>query len=503
MGKAKSYDGRGWKGQSLRHSRARKHGYAGGNYANPQQRKYGMEKTMMISEKELVKKIAEDEKVPNKKVFLEFMSRRFPKEEHSPYIVEWAKRFKTGKQMKWMDDESQKIYLEIVTRDTDGDGTPDYLDCKPKDPKRQGTNEQVATAFSEGKKDSSGTLTTDGRTIYSYGTPIAYRDDTGKIIFNSRNYSQTTSRHQNLIKRAVMGKEIVEVSEQTLNEKINDMQHLRRKEKRNFQEEDRILPNKLIDTEVLEERNEKAGYHFFEKGTKRFFNSKIGKNGYVNNDGTKAFFVTSEQFRGLDGSAEPRKYTVRVSDLRTGEVDTVGEFQEHSDSRSATNEAKRLSKISNEKDIDGDGVKNKKDCEPLNPKMQGKLHDWAVRRLKAREEKLEAKRIEEMRKLESLKEQLERKNEITSKEQSIKQAKMKEKQVIIDEINKEKALAEQLKNRSAEIKKELIKDRVDQKVLRASGEAIDKTKKFLEKPSTKKAINKGIKAIKKEFKGIF
>ena len=42
-----------------------------------------------------------------------------------------------------------------------------------------------------------------------------------------------------------------------------------------------------------------------------------------------------------------------------------------------------------------------------------------------------------------------------------------------------------------------------EKIIRVSKKAFDKTRYFLGKPSTKKAINKGRKAIRKELKRIF
>lgn len=38
------------------------------------------------------------------------------------------------------------------------------------------------------------------------------------------------------------------------------------------------------------------------------------------------------------------------------------------------------------KDSDKDGIKNKDDCQPLNPKKQGVIHDWQMRRLREEQE---------------------------------------------------------------------------------------------------------------------
>ncbi|MDO8690676.1 MAG: hypothetical protein Q7R39_11820, partial [Dehalococcoidia bacterium] len=45
----------------------------------------------------------------------------------------------------------------------------------------------------------------------------------------------------------------------------------------------------------------------------------------------KAYFVTSEQF----DDRSPRLYTVRVCNLSTGDIDTVGKFQGHATSAEA------------------------------------------------------------------------------------------------------------------------------------------------------------------------
>ena len=69
----------------------------------------------------------------------------------------------------------------------------------------------------------------------------------------------------------------------------------------------------------IKQANRDAGQHFFERGTMRFFRSKVATRRPING----AYFVTSEQFD--DNS--PRLYTVRRVDLQTGKIDTVGEFQ--------------------------------------------------------------------------------------------------------------------------------------------------------------------------------
>lgn len=68
--------------------------------------------------------------------------------------------------------------------------------------------------------------------------------------------------------------------------------------------------------------NAAAGFHFFERETLRFFDSRIERTVYGGR-----FFITSEQFHGSDGKSAPRRYTVRVAH-DDGSVTTMGEFNE-------------------------------------------------------------------------------------------------------------------------------------------------------------------------------
>jgi IS1 family transposase len=143
-------------------------------------------------------------------------------------------------------------------------------------------------------------------------------------------------------------------------------------------------------------------------------------------------------------------------------------------------------------DADGDGVKNSVDCKPLDAKEQGWLHDKAEGVLRKMEAKQEAKRLAEMKKLEDLKEKLQEANA----QEGQKNDKLKQKQAIINEIEAEKKKTQDLRKENSEIREELNKNRVDKKVLR-------KSKEFFAKPSTKKAIKKGLKNVRKELKSIF
>lgn len=66
----------------------------------------------------------------------------------------------------------------------------------------------------------------------------------------------------------------------------------------------------------------RKGFHFFSKNSKRFFNSRIGKKVLVKDD--FAYFITSEKF----DFNSPRLYTARKMNLTTGEINTIGQFQE-------------------------------------------------------------------------------------------------------------------------------------------------------------------------------
>jgi len=74
----------------------------------------------------------------------------------------------------------------------------------------------------------------------------------------------------------------------------------------------------------LKQRNERAGHYFFSKETTRFFRSRYPENAYTA-DKKKAYFITSEQRE--DDS--PRLYSIRVYNLETDNVKTIGETQEH------------------------------------------------------------------------------------------------------------------------------------------------------------------------------
>ena len=75
----------------------------------------------------------------------------------------------------------------------------------------RGTNEEIVAAWIarswRAGRNYGGTLFFEDRTIYSYGWhfPIARRLGGFAVLFNPGRYSPTTSRHQNLVRRACEG----------------------------------------------------------------------------------------------------------------------------------------------------------------------------------------------------------------------------------------------------------------------------------------------------------
>jgi len=73
----------------------------------------------------------------------------------------------------------------------------------------------------------------------------------------------------------------------------------------------------------IQQANRRAGFHFFDADTMRFFKSKIAS--WEVWDGR--YFITSEKFECGEHS-EPREYTIREAQ-DDGSVDTVGEFGQY------------------------------------------------------------------------------------------------------------------------------------------------------------------------------
>lgn len=86
--------------------------------------------------------------------------------------------------------------------------------------------------------------------------------------------------------------------------------------------------------------NARAGFHWFEPASMRFFGSRLPRTVIPVADG--ALFVSSEQrpfIPGVDETQDPRRYTIRfIAD--TGHVTTLGEFCAYA----SNDEAKRVAK---------------------------------------------------------------------------------------------------------------------------------------------------------------
>lgn len=88
--------------------------------------------------------------------------------------------------------------------------------------------------------------------------------------------------------------------------------------------------------EDIKRLNAEQGYHFFEQGGMRFFNSRtLSRIMVLPYDDGALYFVTSERC-----DDEPRKYTlrsicVREGDERYGMIDELGEFQQFDSAREA------------------------------------------------------------------------------------------------------------------------------------------------------------------------
>lgn len=84
----------------------------------------------------------------------------------------------------------------------------------------------------------------------------------------------------------------------------------------------------IIDIDDIKRINHDGGFHWFDPSSLRFFDSRYAQSAYLNDEKTRAYFVSSEQFHGSDGYPGPRLYTVRVVDMETGRFGhDVGGFQ--------------------------------------------------------------------------------------------------------------------------------------------------------------------------------
>jgi hypothetical protein len=81
----------------------------------------------------------------------------------------------------------------------------------------------------------------------------------------------------------------------------------------------------MIETVSMRWIKAQASGPFFSPRAMKFFNSRLPDTGLRNGD--RVFFWTSERCDWA-GDAE-RQFTLRMLDLVTGKVDTVGEFQQY------------------------------------------------------------------------------------------------------------------------------------------------------------------------------
>ncbi len=100
-----------------------------------------------------------------------------------------------------------------------------------------------------------------------------------------------------------------------------------------------------VSLSTIRAANKSAGLHFFDASSMRFFRSKVeSRAAHLAADGVTAYFVTSEQFTPSTGTPDPRKFTVRKADLKSGSVDTHGSFQGHPSKSEAAIAAKLAAK---------------------------------------------------------------------------------------------------------------------------------------------------------------
>ena len=100
------------------------------------------------------------------------------------------------------------------------------------------------------------------------------------------------------------------------------------------------MVHKVRMTELMD-LNAKAGQYFFSPETMKFFNSRVGGEAFEK-DGI-AYFITSEKFTMFpEHISEPRKFTLRSMDMKTGDVRTVGEFQQFNTEAQAKKKLKEI-----------------------------------------------------------------------------------------------------------------------------------------------------------------
>jgi hypothetical protein len=97
----------------------------------------------------------------------------------------------------------------------------------------------------------------------------------------------------------------------------------------------------IIDTDDIRSHYRGHG-HWFDADAIRFFHSRVAATAYKTDDGSRAYFVSSERY-DFDTA---RKFTVRVYNFETHDIRTVGEFQAYASRSGADAAARRLARHS-------------------------------------------------------------------------------------------------------------------------------------------------------------
>ncbi len=68
---------------------------------------------------EIIRKVAKEVGLTNEDLFVKFFSKRFPNENDKilSYVTEWAGRFMSGNPVAYMDEQSKKIYMDLLKGD--------------------------------------------------------------------------------------------------------------------------------------------------------------------------------------------------------------------------------------------------------------------------------------------------------------------------------------------------------------------------------------------------
>lgn len=86
------------------------------------------------------------------------------------------------------------------------------------------SHKDIAQAFAYGETKLKGSrMFIDNNAVYSFGYhfPIACRLESGTFLFNKDGYSQSTTRHKNMVRAALNGCTIIEVTRDKIIDAIN------------------------------------------------------------------------------------------------------------------------------------------------------------------------------------------------------------------------------------------------------------------------------------------